>query len=119
MEEAYKWYNQAKKDLDTARFNFDGGKYEAAAFFCQQAVEKALKALYIKRFKRLLKTHDLVLLAKNLKLPKNFVDLCKELSPAYIYTRYPDAIPAEDIKEITKNFIKYSEEVLEWIKGKL
>jgi len=48
-EEAEIWWKQALEDLDTAKFNFSGRKFDAAAFFAQQATEKALKALYINK----------------------------------------------------------------------
>lgn len=45
--EILRFWEQAQEDLETARYNSAGGKFYAAAFFCQQAVEKALKALYM------------------------------------------------------------------------
>ncbi|MBK5190671.1 MAG: HEPN domain-containing protein [Methanosarcinales archaeon] len=52
-EDIQRWWDRATEDLETAKFNFRGKKYRAAAFFSQQATEKALKALYIKRFRKL------------------------------------------------------------------
>ncbi len=84
-EDIQRWRDRATEDLETAKFNFRGEKYRAAAFFSQQAAEKALKALYIKRFRKLKKAHDLFLLATELNLPGDLVELCKELSPACLY----------------------------------
>jgi HEPN domain-containing protein len=39
------WTEQARYDLDTARAMFDSGRYLYVLFCCQQAVEKALKAI--------------------------------------------------------------------------
>lgn len=39
------WMEQARYDLDTARAMFDSGRYLYVLFCCQQAVEKALKAI--------------------------------------------------------------------------
>ena len=91
-------------------------RYEAAAFFAQQSAEKALKSLHIERYKELKKTHDLVLLAKGLDLPSKLIDLCKELSPAYVYTRYPDAVPLQDIEGVSKELLGYAKEIIEWIR---
>ena len=49
MKEAEKWWEKAKKDLVTAEYNLKGDMLDAAAFFAQQAVEKALKSLEIKK----------------------------------------------------------------------
>ncbi|MFQ6128416.1 MAG: HEPN domain-containing protein [Thermoplasmata archaeon] len=104
------------KDLETAHHLFEGKRYDAAAFFAQQSVEKGLKSLYIYRRGELRKTHDLVLLGKGLDLPQRLLDLCKELSPAYIYTRYPDVVPVEDIEKVSKELLGYAEEIVQWMR---
>ena len=48
-KEVRNWFAQALKDLETAERNIDIGEYYASAFFAHQAVEKALKALYIRK----------------------------------------------------------------------
>ena len=118
-EDIQRWLDQAIEDLETARFNFKGDRYRAAAFFSQQAAEKALKALYIKRFKKLKKIHDLFILATELNLPKELVDLCKELSPAYTYTRYPDVIEIKDIEEVSEDLINHAEKIIKWIQERI
>lgn len=99
MEESKDWFRQAEKDLDTAKFNLDGGKIEAGVFFLQQSAEKALKAVYINKFKKLLKVHD-----------------CKKLGPAYQYTRYPDVLKVENLNELASEFFDYTKEILKWAK---
>ena len=39
------WIDKAKRDLEVARYNFKGNLLEVAAFYSQQAAEKALKAV--------------------------------------------------------------------------
>ena len=90
IDEYVKWFEQAEEDYDTAKYNIDGGKFKAGAFFLQQSTEKALKAVYIKKFNNLLKIHDLVLLAKKIKAPEEVIILCSKLNPLYIDTRYPN-----------------------------
>lgn len=85
-------WKQAEKDYEAAKRNFDIKQYYLVAFLCQQAVEKALKALYIKKYKRLLKVHDLVLLARKVDAPSEIQDLCKSLNSYYIETRYPGIV---------------------------
>ncbi len=118
-EEIQKWWEKAKSDLKAAEYNFDGGFFGESMFFSQQSVEKALKALYIKRFSHLKKTHDLVSLSRKLNLPEKLVDYCKELSPAYTYTRYPDVPDIEEIIETSENLIEYAKEVLNWVEKML
>ncbi len=90
MNEYERWFVQAQEDFDTACFNIKGKKWKAGVFFLQQAVEKALKSLVIKKFRKLTKTHDLLLLAREVAVPQNIADSCAKLNPAYGYTRYPD-----------------------------
>jgi len=123
-QEIIRWWEQAKEDLDTARYNFDGTKYYAAAFFCQQAVEKALKALYIvEKREQPGPTHSLIHLARECGVPQRFHRFLKELTPEYVVSRYPNAtdeIPASLYeKDFIEDYLQRSVEVLEWIGRKL
>ena len=113
--EVKSWLNKAKEDLNTAQYNFKGNKFEAAAFFAQQAAEKGLKAVYIKKFKELIKIHDLVLIARKIDAPKEIRDKCKELTPAYFYTRYPDVVTIANMDEVANKLIDYAQEVIVWV----
>lgn len=115
-EEAEVWWTQALRDLETAVYLLNAERFDAVAFFAQQSVEKALKSLHIDRHKELKKTHDLVLLAKGLDLPPNLLEFCKELSPAYVYTRYPDVVPVQDIDMVSKDLLRYAREIIEWVR---
>ncbi|MDD5616159.1 MAG: HEPN domain-containing protein [Candidatus Methanoperedens sp.] len=44
------WLIQSERDLVTAKNCARSGDFYASAFFCHQAVEKGLKALYISKF---------------------------------------------------------------------
>lgn len=46
-ETVRQWVNRSKYDLETARAMQAGGRYFYVVFCCQQAVEKALKAVII------------------------------------------------------------------------
>lgn len=65
------------------------------------------------------KTHDLVLLSKELKVDENIIDICKELTPAYTYTRYPDVIEISNLDKVSEKLLGYAEEVLLWVKKKI
>ena len=47
-KEIENWWLQAEDDFDSAEKNFTIKKYHLVVFLCQQAVEKGLKALYLK-----------------------------------------------------------------------
>lgn len=119
-EEVKRWWKKAKDDLEKARILHNNRKYDGAVFFCQQSVEKGLKALLLKEKDKIKRIHDLVELGKDVNLPKNFIDYCKELTLAYIYSRYPDIKEEKrKIKSISFNFLKYAKEILKWIKKRL
>ncbi|MHA1131069.1 MAG: HEPN domain-containing protein [Candidatus Helarchaeota archaeon] len=53
------WYNTAKRDLLMAQTLYNAEIFESTALHCQQAAEKALKAILIK-LKISVKTHSCV-----------------------------------------------------------
>jgi len=121
--EIQNWWHQAKDDFDAAEYNFQGKKFYLAAFMCQQAVEKALKALFLYEKKGIVpQSHSLIYLATNTSIPKKFYSFLKELTPKFIGTRYPDAsvdLPSRIYdKQITERLLKQSKEVLQWIETK-
>jgi HEPN domain-containing protein len=115
---------QAREDLATARYNLDGARYYAAAFFCHQAVEEALKALYMaERREQAGPTHSLIYLARQCEVPQEFHRFLKELTPEYVVSRYPNAtdeVPAALYeREFVEDYLQKSAEVLRWIAEKL
>lgn len=92
---------------------------ECISIYTQQAVEKALKALSIEKKGKFKKTHDLKLLAKEVKLPIKYIPFCEEITLAYIYTRYPIEIKVKEMSKKAKKFIKNSEVILKWVEKKL
>lgn len=121
-EEVKRWWKQVLKDIDAAKSMYKIRRYDYASFWCQQAAEKALKTLLLNQGHELIKTHDLVLLARELKAPEDLVQLCKELTPVYVETRYPD-LGKEGFKKFTKKEtledIKSMEKIVEWTKKNL
>ena len=113
------WLKKGEEDLKTARILFENSRYDDCAVYCHQAVEKGLKSLFLKTKGEVPKIHDLSNLAKKLNLPPALLDHCVRLTPLYFAARYPDA-PGYSEKMFTKkdcqNFLKFSEEILLWIK---
>ena len=112
-EETLAWISKAKEDLETAKYNLKGKRINAAAFYSQQAAEKALKAIQIEKLKRFDRTHDLFVLAQTFYVPVAILEACKGLNPLYTGTRYPDSREIHTLKDIKKK-VKLAEEVVKW-----
>ena len=115
---------QANKDLDTARHCISSQDYYACAFFCHQAVEKGLKALYIeKRRASPGTTHSLIYLASEVDMPDDFFSFLRQLTPVFVTTRDPDAaygVPYELYdRTIAGEILDKSSEVIEWIASRI
>lgn len=98
------WLRKAKADLETAERESQvrlAPNYDAVCFHCQQAVEKALKALMISVGERPPKTHDLVMLltqvSEQIPLMAKYRDACAEMSFYAVEFRYPGEEATEDI----------------------
>ena len=117
MKEVNEWFRKAEKDLKAAKINLKQGLFDVSAFLSHQAAEKALKALYILRFKRLWKIHDLKELGNKVGTPANLIKICDSLNPHYIETRYP--LEIEYDKEKAKVAINNAKKVIEWVRKKI
>lgn len=122
MEEK-NWIKQAEADIKTSEHSLKSKDYYASIFWAQQAVEKSLKAVIIKHLKKLIKSHDLIFLAKSAKLPEDLLNKVQLFSGVYIETRYgvlEDDLPYEKFKEKdSSEFLKISKEVLKWSKKEI
>lgn len=94
------WADRARYDLETARAMLDAGRFLYVLFCCQQAVEKALKAVIIARTGKLApRIHSLPRLAELASVAPDAaqLDLMGDLSNFYMQSRYPDEMePAGD-----------------------
>ena len=121
-EEIENWWKQAKRDLKSANNSLKSGDFYIASFLSQQAIEKGLKALYLKEKNHIKKIHNIVILAKELNLPINLIEDCDKINPVYIDTRYPHAreLPFKGYrKERSKDDIMAAKRVLKWLKKKI
>lgn len=95
--EAERWLAQAQSDLDFARLGLREGFFAQACFQCQQAAEKALKAIHYLGGARFVPGHSLVELLSS--LPDRHPGLAallpgaRRLDQLYIPTRYPNGLP--------------------------
>lgn len=97
-KEALRWFRQAEDDLSSARVLNDNKKFAQSCFYCQQASEKAVKALWFQlgldpwghSVLRLIEDIDDNELRKELDI---FSDHARALDRFYMTTRYPNGLP--------------------------
>jgi len=94
---AKKWYRQSLQDLEMAEKNIDIKGYDITAFLCHQAVEKLLKCIYVLQMGEIPRSHHIDELAEDLNLEGNIIDLIKDLTYDYTFSRYPDVISYRSI----------------------
>ncbi|ATE60909.1 HEPN domain-containing protein [Thauera sinica] len=104
--EAENWLLRARDDLGAARkLLADPDPFPAsAAYHCQQAAEKALKALIAITDTPIPKTHDLrALVERCIAIDSTLIslrDACEELTPFATEFRYPTDVPDPDVDEV-------------------
>jgi len=122
-KETSNWWTQAGRDLISAKNALRSKDYYMVAFLCQQAVEKSLKALILHTKREFYPSHSLIYLGKSVGIPDTFHSFLRELTPQYTISRYPNAageVPSELYdKEIVSDYLRKSEEVLQWIEKQL
>lgn len=93
---------------------------EIICYHCQQAVEKLLKGLLISNNKAIQKTHDLGILIALLQevydIPEEILDICDNLTPYGVKSRYPQELFVEE--HHAKKAINEMKELFEWGKDK-
>lgn len=119
------WLDIADYDMKTAKSMHDSGRYLYTVFICQQAMEKLLKSLHLKRFsKEAPFTHNLVYLQSllELRLSEERLKLLSELTAYYIEGRYP-SYKAKLSKLVNKDkssdVLKRTEALYKWLKRDL
>ena len=121
------WLEIAEEDLDTAICCFNNKKLMWSVVMCQQAIEKILKALYVKNTGQIPeKTHNLIKLVQNVEITNNLdeetIILFNKLILYYLGSRYPDKrakLQAECNYGFVEDIINKTKEVFKWVKEKL
>jgi len=88
------WLRQAIDDLAWAADTLRGGRFAQACFVCQQAAEKALKAIAFARGFDRVRGHSILKVAKALGIDGEIEAAARKLDLYYMTTRYPDALPS-------------------------
>lgn len=121
------WLKQAKRDLENARWEVEGGFYEWGCFVCQQASEKALKGVY-QRLGGQAWGHSVAVLLEGLrekvKVEEDLIDCGKLLDRFYITTRYPNGwnqgTPQDYYtKKDTDDALRCGDEIIRFCEGLL
>lgn len=116
----YDWIYHAWIDrLSAEMLRQDKRLYDAAAFHCQQCIEKGLKGYLLYKSRKLLDGHNLTWLCKQAAmLDENFIQWIDEsavLNRYYIETRYPADMPDYITAETIERLMCMSGEMLEFI----
>jgi HEPN domain-containing protein len=125
--EAVYWIREAWADLCTASILLSARRWNAAAFYSHQAVEKALKSLYLAVLRvEPPKSHVLTELYRGLRgagLGPDLEERVAELNKFYTVSRYPDAAAGQPYESVTRGDAERSfetaKEVVELAEGLL
>lgn len=116
------WIHFAKMDLDTAKHLNDTmypKPLEIICYHCQQAVEKVFKAILILNDCEIKRTHDIGLLAElcshHIEIPDRIYDVCDNLTPYGVKSRYPQELFLEEHNAISA--IEDAQIIFNWFNG--
>lgn len=116
------WVDSSKDDLDTSRILFNNDKFKESLFFAHLAIEKILKAIFIKRKNELApKTHKLFYLLQqsNIALSSDYEELFGILTTFQLEGRYPDYNPKLPNKLQIQEYLKLTNEAHLWLHNQL
>ena len=117
--ETERWVEIAESDLRAAGVVLNEGLFQQTVFYCQQSIEKLLKAIWTERHGSGThpRTHNLVKLANGLDLDvpaqwRNFlVDLTDQIFPS----RYPEAGWRYN-REVAEEYYNMTQELFVWLR---
>lgn len=127
-DEAKRWFLQAQRDLDDARYSAVGSRFNLACFLAQQSAEKALKALLYSAGAEAVWGHSVA------ELCQDIIAIHPDLAPLaaiggpldkyYIPTRYPNGLPGgipsdAFVSADAQMAISMAEQVLDTVSSKL
>ena len=116
------WLEFANADLETADFLYEKQyprQLEIICYHCQQAGEKAIKAVYIAKEipGGIPRKHDLWFLLEQMKnvvdIPESIYDAAEKLDPYAIVFRYPGENRVDDYR--AKQAIGLAKAIIDWV----
>jgi HEPN domain-containing protein len=123
-QETKQWLNMADTDLGVAKHlmeNYYPKPLEIICYHCQQASEKAIKAIVVAKGSQggIPKLHDLSFLLNQVKnfveIEENYYDYADTLTQYSVSVRYPNELFLEE--RHAKNAIQYADEIVNWAHG--
>jgi len=122
VEQMNYWKNGSLEDLEAAKQLISGNKVRHSLFFAHLAIEKILKAHICKYTQKIApKIHNLIRLAEiaGLSLTEDNIDFLAEMNEFNLEGRYPASFfPPVSIEE-AKDYIKKTQETLQWFRQQL
>jgi HEPN domain-containing protein len=119
------WLDYAGADRRSAHNAMQAADYRDVAFHCQQAVEKAFKALIVyqtaERPPYIHNLRELLSLLSDFAAPTSIVEAVLLLNPHYRATRYPGVVGDLDYYEVesANRLLEQMELVLKWVLDQL
>ena len=120
------WLDMAEEDYGVARHlmdNYHPLPLEIICYHCQQAAEKAVKALIVENGAEggMPKLHDISFLLNQIKnkvvIDEKYYDYADTLTPYGVSVRYPNELFLEE--HHARDALRYSKEMIDWVKGQL
>lgn len=122
--EIKQWLDMADTDLGVAKHlmeNYYPKPLEIICYHCQQAAEKAIKAIVVSKGTQggMPKLHDLSFLLNQVKnfveIEEKYFDYADALTPYGVAVRYPNELFLEE--HHARNAIRYADEIVQWVYG--
>jgi HEPN domain-containing protein len=117
--ETASWVEIAERDLEMAGIALEKDFYQHTVFYCQQSIEKLMKAIWTERHGvgTHPRVHNLVKLAKRLDLdvPPQWRDLLVDLTDQIFPSRYPEAGWRYN-REVAEEYYNKSGELFAWLR---
>lgn len=119
------WLTESDKDMAVMESLFAGDHYTWALFVGHLALEKILKALYVKQVEiQVPRIHHLLKIARDcgLQVTSDQEDFLLEVTTYNLKGRYPDykqSFARKATREFTANRIKQIKEMQQWLKEKV
>lgn len=118
------WFALSGEDVEVAEFCLNGRKWLYVAFFCQQALEKALKGLVHQTGTVPPPIHNLLRLASEAGVLESLSDehrsLVRVLTAYYIEARYPgykERLRRLSSEAEARAFLEQTKEMIVWLRG--
>lgn len=125
QEKVEYWLDIADYDLETARAMLNSGRYLYVVFMCQQALEKAIKALYINKLDtEPPRSHNLAFIFHQLgeTASPETLTLFNALSAYYLNNRYPEykqKLSTMLDKTQAEDYLNKTDGAYKWLKSQI